>query len=244
MITIDGAGSSHKVIEHLTALNARDGFTLEYSVGFDLDARARDAITLMPEKGWQPALDHTGAPHEAARVAELTDCCANATAATNYTPGLRECGSWSGESPSPRARNSSLFEQLAGYRHQLIATNTVGGQPQKLEARHRVHARVEGFIRRAKDTGLAKWPSNSWSINTAWVSAVAIASDLLCWTRLLLLDGHLADAEPQTLRYRLLHTAARIIKRSRKTVLRIPETWPWAKQLADAFKRVIVIPWP
>jgi hypothetical protein len=61
-------------------------------------------------------------------------------------------------------------------------------------------------------------------MNRAWVAAVAV--DLLCWTRLLLLDGPLAVAEPQTLRYRLLHTGARIIKRARKTILRIPETWP------------------
>lgn len=60
------------------------------------------------------------------------------------------------------------------------------------------------------------------------VAAVAIAIDLLCWTRLLLLEGPLADAEPKTLRYRLLHTAARIIKRARKQILRIPQTWPWA----------------
>ena len=123
-----------------------------------------------------------------------------------------------------------------------MATNTVGGQAQRLEARHRVHARVEGFIRCAKATGLAKWPSSSWSINTAWVAAVAIACDLLCWTRLLLLDGALARAEPQTLRYRLLHTGARIIKRARKTILRISTTWPWATDLETAFHRVLAIP--
>ncbi|MEY8015537.1 transposase [Mycobacterium servetii] len=87
----------------------------------------------------------------------------------------------------------SLFEQLAGYRYQVLATSTAGGQPQRLEARHRVHARVEGFIRTGKDTGLARWPSHSFAINTAWVTAVAIAIDLLCWMRLLLLDGPPAD---------------------------------------------------
>nr|WP_282100944.1 transposase [Mycobacterium sp. SM1] len=118
----------------------------------------------------------------------------------------------------------SLFEQLAGYRYQVLATSTAGGQPQRLEARHRVHARVEGFIRTGKDTGLARWPSHSFAINTAWVTAVAIAIDLLCWMRLLLLDGPLAKAEPATLRYRLLHAAARLIKRSRHLILRIPQT--------------------
>ena len=51
------------------------------------------------------------------------------------------------------------FEQLNGFRYQITATATRGGQPQLLEARHRVHARVEGFIRCGKDTGLARWPS-------------------------------------------------------------------------------------
>ena len=136
----------------------------------------------------------------------------------------------------------SLFEQTNGYRYQVIATATVGGQVQRLEARHRVHARVEGFIRCGKATGLAKWPSSSFAINTAWVSAAAIAIDLLCWTRLLLLDGPLAKAEPATLRYRLLHTAARLVNHSRMLILRIPETWPWAQQFADAFNRVLAIP--
>ena len=101
---------------------------------------------------------------------------------------------------------------------------------------------LRGYIRCAKDTGLASWPSTSFYINAAWVAAVAIAIDLLCWTRLLLLEGPLADAEPKTLRYRLLHTAARIIKRARKTILRIPQTWPWATELETAFGRVLAIP--
>ena len=87
-----------------------------------------------------------------------------------------------------------------GLLDQVIATATRGGQVQRLEARHRVHARVEGFIRCGKDTGLARWPSHSFAINTAWVTA-----------------------EPATLRYRLLHAAARLVKRSRYLILRVPK---------------------
>jgi hypothetical protein len=35
-------------------------------------------------------------------------------------------------------------------------------------------------------------------------------------------------------RYRLLHTAARIIRGQRKRKIRIPETWPGAIELASA----------
>jgi hypothetical protein len=76
-----------------------------------------------------------------------------------------------------------LFEQHNGYRYQPFATNTEGSVPPRLEARHRVHARVEGFIRCAKATGFAKWPSQSASINSAWLTAVAIAVDLPAWTQ-------------------------------------------------------------
>ena len=44
----------------------------------------------------------------------------------------------------------------------------------------------------------------------------------------------LAEAEPKTLRYRLLHTAARIVRGQRKRKIKIPETWPWAHDLAAA----------
>jgi Transposase DDE domain group 1 len=84
-------------------------------------------------------------------------------------------------------------------------------------------------------------PSASFVINTAWVTAAAIAIGLLCWTRLLL-DGPLARAEPATLRHRLLHTAVRLVRRSRHLLLRRSETWPWAQEFADEFNRVLAIP--
>ena len=67
-------------------------------------------------------------------------------------------------------------------------------------------------------------------------------SDLLCWMRPLLLDSPLAKVEPATLRYRLLHAAARLVRRSRHLILRVPETWPWAKEFAAAVNRVRAIP--
>jgi len=39
-----------------------------------------------------------------------------------------------------------------------------------------------------------------------------IAAILLSWLKFLALDGDLARAEPKTLRYRVLHTAARLVR--------------------------------
>ena len=45
----------------------------------------------------------------------------------------------------------------------------------------------------------------------------------------------MADTEPKTPRYRLLHTAARIIRGQRKRKIKIRETWPWATEVTAAF---------
>jgi hypothetical protein len=76
-------------------------------------------------------------------------------------------------------------------------------------------------IRCGKQTGLCHLPSASIEVNRAWCVVATMAADLLCWLRLVC---PLAKAEPKTLRYRLLHPAARIVRSQRKRRIRIPET--------------------
>jgi hypothetical protein len=104
--------------------------------------------------------------------------------------------------------------------------------------------RVEDRIRCAKSTGLGHLPSAAYHVNTAWCQAASIACDLLAWLRLLALDGDLAKAEPKTLRYKILHTAGRIVKGQRRRHLKIPPSWPWAHDIASAFTRILALPPP
>ena len=145
MVTIDGAGSSHKVVEHLTALNSRPGWSVAYSVGFDLDERVRTAIAATPEHVWEAALDAAGKAREDAQVAEVTgllrDSCGGDRLKT-WPAGMRILVR---REEIETGAQLSLFEQANGYRYQPLATATAGGQVQRIEARHRVHARVEGI---------------------------------------------------------------------------------------------------
>src|SRR4051812_33045902 len=52
---------------------------------------------------------------------------------------------------------------------------------------------------------------------------------------LLVIEPNLARAEWKAIRYRLLHTAARITRGSRRLYLRLQVDWPWALALAHAF---------
>jgi hypothetical protein len=254
LVTIDGAGAGHQIVDHITALNTapehgRRGRKVEYSIGFDLDDRARAAITRLGDRGWEPALDADGTPRKNAHVAELTGLLRASVGADGQPAD--QLRTWPDDlrvivrrEPIPVGMQVSLFEQHDGYRYQVLATNTRGGQLQRPEARHRVHARVEDGVRTAKATGLRRLPSKSWARNEAWGQVVAVAVDLLAWLRHLTLDGDLAKAEPKTLRYRLLHTAARITHGQRQRSLNIPPTWPWADTLATAFDHVQALPAP
>ncbi len=258
LVTCDGAGATKDLLRHLTGLN-KPGWRTEYSVGFDLDTRARAAIGKVPQSAWQAALDEHGRARDLdkAAVVELTGLLRERPGARGgdqlkaWPEGMRVIVRR--ERPHPGAQ-LSLFEEADGYRYQLFATNTPSklqtgrssrlGQIAFLEARHRAHARVEDCIRNAKNTGLGHLPSEKFEINQAWLLAAAMACDLLAWLRLLALTGDLARAEPKTLRYRLLHVAARLVRGQRRRKIRIPTTWPWAEHLHAALTAALTLPRP
>ena len=240
LIRADGAGSSHALLAWLTDQGRVRGRRVEYSVGFAVTEKVREAITLVPNPIWTPATDADGGVRDGGDVAELT--------------GLLDLASWPEgmriivrrERLHPGAQ-LSLFEERDGWRYQAIATNTTVGQLAFLEARHRAHARVEDRIRHAKDTGLGRFPSREFAINQAWLTTVMIAAHLIAWTRLLALTGDakiLASCEPKALRYRFLHVPARLAHGQRRRSLKIPESWPWAAAIAAVFANIAAIPQP
>jgi Transposase DDE domain group 1 len=270
MITVDGAGFSHKLIEHLDDLAARRGRTLIYSAGWELDDREKAALRLVPEDAWEIAIDHRGEIRErrSAGACSSISCGHRAcwieeahvielTALLREGPGGDQLEGWPEpmrifarrERPHPGAK-LSLFEHADGYRYQLWVTNlpaaTRGwrGKNAYIDAGHRVHARVEDAIRTGKDTGIGRFPSHDFTINQAWMTAAMTGQILLAWLKLIALDGDLARAEPKTLRYRILHAAARLVRGGHRTRWKIPANWPWAEAIATAWRRIIALPAP
>jgi hypothetical protein len=238
LIRADGAGATHQLLNWLTALAQVRGRRVEYSVGFPTkNAAVTSAISRLPAMVWTPAMTADGEVREHADVAEITGLLDLSDWPTGMRVIVRR------EHPHPGAQ-LSLFEAADGYRYQAFATNTCIGQLGFLEARHRTHARVEDRVKAAKETGLGRLPSREWSINSAWVQLAAITADLTAWLQLLALDGDLAQSEPKVLRFRMLHVPARLTRSSRRRRLRIPVGWPWAAEIVEAFRRIMIIPAP
>jgi Transposase DDE domain group 1 len=241
LIRADGAGSSKAFLARIRALR-KLGVATEFSIGWAVTAREHDAIAALPKRAWTPAIDVEGDPREAASVAELTGVLPAGMFA-DYPAGTRIIVRR--ERPHPGAQ-LDLIEEADGWRYTCFATDTALGQHAWLDARHRSHARVEDRIRCAKDTGLGRFPSRQFAINQAWLVCALTAIDLLAWMQTVLLhdDPALARAEPKTLRYRLLHAAARLVRGGRRLHLKIDRTWPWAHILARAFHRLRALPIP
>ena len=240
LIRSDGAGASHKLLDWLTEQNQVRGRSVEYSVGFAVTEKIREAITLVPKQMWTPATDVDGGIRDGGDVAELTGLLD----LTGWPAGMRIIVRR--ERPHPGAQ-LSLFEERDGWRYQALVTNTTTGQLAFLEARHRAHARVEDRIRHAKDTGLGRFPSREFAINQTWLMLTAIAADLTAWTRLLGCIGEagvLATCEPKALRYRFLHVPARLTHSARRRRLKIPESWPWVAAIVAVFANIAAIPQP
>ncbi len=238
LIRADSAGGAKAFLHHIRTLHSR-GIITCFSVGYAVTEPVRRAIRALPEQVWHPALEQDGTLRESAEVAELTGMIDLA----GYPDGTRVIVRR--ERPHPGAQ-LSLFDLDEGMRHQVFLTDTPYGQGsvQHLEARHRAHARVEDRIRSGKTTGFGRFPSRHFQINAVWLELALTGADLLAWTQTLLLEGDLATAEPKKLRYRLLHTAARITRGGRRLRLRISATWPWRNELTSAFTRLAALPRP
>lgn len=239
LIRTDTAGCTKGFLAHIRSLRDQ-AVNCEFSVGWAITDRERDAIAAIPKRVWADAVDADGGHRDGAGLAEITGLLPTRVLA-DYPPDTRVIVRR--ERPHPGAQ-LDLMETRDGWRYTAFATDTRAGQLAWLDARHRAHARVEDRIRTSKDTGLDHFPSRTFAINQAWLAVVMLAVDLLAWAQRLLLDGDLAKAEPKTLRYRLLHVAARLTRGQRRVRVRIQHSWPWAHELAAAFARLTALPVP
>jgi len=250
LVRVDGAGASHELISHLLSLCTRRRAVL-FTSGWAITSADEQAIRLLPATAWQAAVDQDGVVQHDKHVAEITHLLSRAA---GWPAGLR----WIVRRTRPsrrQARNLTAFERATGWRYSIIVTNIpdtgikdVPGShhAQFIDVLHRQHAVVEDGVRTAKSMGLRNLPSKTWAVNCGWVLAANLAADLAAWCRLLgLYDcDDLKDAEPDTLRYRLLSLPARLVRHARARVLKISRTWPWKEAFLTCWQRLCALPAP
>jgi hypothetical protein len=251
LVRIDGAGASHDLIEHLLGMSTPRK-TLLFTCGWMITGSDEAAIAAVPEDAWKPGIRQDGSIEEDKDVAEITHLMARAG---NWPDGLR----WIARRVKPSRRhkkNLTAYEKKTGWKYSITCTNIpadgiseVPGShhPQYIDVLHRDHATVEtSGVRTAKAMGLRNLPSKTWQVNKGWMLAANIAADLTSWARLLGLHDQedLKDADPDTLRYRIWHLPARLVRHARKRILKISPDWPWKDAFLTCWQRLCAIPAP
>lgn len=227
---VDGAGASHEFT--LACRETR----IAFSVGFEIDERVRAAITAMPKSAWIKAIRKDGTEREHSQVCEITD----RVDLSAWPKGSRLIA----RRTELREGDQQTFADYEGYRLSVFLTDQQGKSVPELDLTHRGHARVEDHIRQAKDCGLSNLPFRSFAQNRVWLWLVMAAQDLIAWSKQTCVAEHARAWELKALRYRLLHQSGRIARHARRRTLRLATDWPWAKDLASAFKRLQALPAP
>jgi hypothetical protein len=221
VVRTDSAGASHWFAEECRARN------IDFTLGYWIDGRVRDALLLVQEEDWEPAREPGGRIRDGAQVVEITDLVNLDAWPTGTRLIVRR------ERPHPGAQ-LCLFDTIEGLRHTAFITDTTGDDLAALDLRHRRRGRAEQIIRDTKACGLARFPFDGAANNDRWMQLTFTANDLLCWARRISLTGPMRRATPKTIRHRLLHVAAYASPRR----LRLDATWPWTEDLLDALSRL------
>ena len=145
LLRVDSAGASHELLDW-----AREG-RIRFSVGFDLTAAVREAITTLPQSVWKAALDQDDSERENGQVAEITQ----RLELEGWPQGSRViCRR---ERAHPGAQLS--FTDHDGHRFQAILTDQPEADIAVLERRHRARARVRTRSETTRTRGFPSCPS-------------------------------------------------------------------------------------
>ena len=208
------------------------------NIGFSVVARSNKAIHSAisragsEEDCWVPAVTQTGEPRDGAAVAELTDL----VDLSGWPEGTRVIVR---REPLHPGAQGSLFPSLM-FRYWGHYTDSTLN-PVDADVDMRAHAHVEDHIARLKDSGAARFPFTGLDANRAWLDVVCFADALVRWFQLLCCTGTLAVAAPKTMRWSFWHTPARIVRRSRRRIVRIIEGWPTTADIVAAYQHIALL---
>jgi hypothetical protein len=152
LITVDGAGATHKLLDWIDSLNRPasgedPGMRVEYSVGWPVDAHTGRAIALLPPGDWTPmlaadglpgtpaVLDTESGPDTVGEVAEITDLLPHLhTWPDGHRVFVRRVKPLRDTTPKPLTGVDQLELDLqmaaAGWRYEAFATNHKSPRPQ------------------------------------------------------------------------------------------------------------------
>jgi hypothetical protein len=204
-----------------------------FSITVRTNPSIKAAVTAIPDEAWVPipywssdglfGYHDDGTPISGADVAEVGyTAFADTPDAVDVRLVVRRVR------PTP---GSQLALDVVFDHHAFITDRP--GDLLQVEANHRRHAVVEKVIEDLKNgCGLAHLPSAKFAANAAWLALASIAYNLGRWCAALT-GGSWVTASTASLRRKLFAIPGRLVHSARRLHLRLPENWPWQKDVRD-----------
>lgn len=145
-----------------------------------------------------------------------------------------------------RAGDQLSFDDLGGWRFQAVVTNMPAWLATAADVEH--HHRLRGgapeeAIRQLKhDFGLNHAPVANFFGNWLWWHAAALAYNTARWLRVLALPAEFATCRGKRLRLAFLNVAGRVVRTSRRLILRLPRAYAHLDAFAAALGRIRALP--
>ena len=228
-IRIDSAGFSKKVVETCVAHKAIFTITAEQN------APVREAIcalAMAPETSWTPAQDVDG-ELSGSEVAETT----YAFSGRDLRLVVRRQRKATGEQLS--------FDDLGGWRFFACITNAPASiEAAQIDHHHRLRGgAAEEAIRQLKsDFAMNHAPVQNFFGNWLWWLASALSHNIARWLRVLALPESFATCRGKRLRTSFLNVAAKVVRRGRRLLLRLPAAYRHAEAFIAALARLRMLP--
>ncbi len=216
------------------------------TAGADVSATARmtrnirQAITTIPDTSWE-TIEYTDALFDedtqtwisSAEVAEVPFTAFASKPEVDQVPGRLVVRRIPELNPKKNVDQPGLFDL-----HRFHAVFTTA-DPALLDTvaadkTHRQHAIIEQVNADLKNSALAHMPSGKFTANAAWLVCAVMAFNLTR-TAGVVAAGALARATTATIRHQIIAVAARVVRRSRRLVLHLPEGWRWQAQWRRLF---------
>ncbi len=228
-IRIDSAGFSNKVVETCVAHKAIFTITVEQNASV---REAICALAVAPETSWTPAQDADG-ELSGSEVAETT----YAFSGRDLRLVVRRQRKAAGEQLS--------FDDLGGWRFFACITNAPGSiEAAQIDHHHRLRGgAAEEAIRQLKsDFAMNHAPVQNFFGNWLWWLASALSHNVARWLRVLALPEAFATCRGKRLRTSFLNVAAKVVRRGRRLLLRLPAAYRHAEAFIAALERLRTLP--
>ncbi len=223
----DSGFYSHELIKTCDRLG------VAYSITVNLNAGVKAAIDAITEGAWRKITYTDGGEAEVAETTYVVGGGKTKRKARQLRLVVRRT----------RILDPAAQQLFPTWRHHAFVTN-VELDTVAADAFHRDHATVELAIKDLKEgAGLEHCPSGRFFANAAWLCCAVLAHDLCRWTSLLGGNAkHGALTVARTVRRQLFALPGRLVNRSGKATLRLPEHWPWADVFSGALERLRSLP--